>query len=191
MEVFETAIPEVKIIRPVRHEDARGFFCESFNRRDLLALGIGIDFVQDNYLHSAMSGTIRGLHYQLAPSAQDKLLQVVRGSVIDVALDLRAGSTTFGRHVRTLVTAEEGNQILVPAGFAHGFCTLEPETDVIYKVSAYYAPELDRGILWNDPDLGIDWPVGSRDAVLSDRDRRHPRLKDATDLYVSLSRAKR
>jgi dTDP-4-dehydrorhamnose 3,5-epimerase len=179
MQVFSTAIPDVKVLIPVRHRDPRGFFSERYNKRDFAAAGLEFEFVQDNHILSGAAGTVRALHYQLAPFAQDKLLGVLRGAVFDVAVDLRPGSPTFGKHVSLVVSAEEGNQILVPAGFAHGFCTLEPDTEVIYKVTEYYAPDHDRGILWNDPDLRIDWPVREADALLSDRDRRHPRLQDA------------
>jgi len=180
--VTELEIPAVKLITPVKHGDSRGFFSETYNRSDLAAAGITTEFVQDNHSLSGPRGTLRGLHYQLPPFAQDKLLRVVRGSVLDIAVDLRSGSPTFGRHVSVVLSAENWTQVLVPAGFAHGFCTLEPDTEVIYKVSDYYAPEHDRGLLWNDPDLGIEWPVGAEDALLSDRDRKHPRLRDAPDL---------
>ena len=181
LQVFSTALPDVKVVVPVRHRDARGFFSERYNKRELAAAGIALDFVQDNHILSGPVGTVRALHYQLRPFAQDKLLGVLRGAVFDVAVDLRSGSPTFGKHVSVVVSADEGNQVLVPAGFAHGFCTLEPDTEVIYKVTEYYSPQHDRGILWNDPDLGIDWPVPETDALLSDRDRRHPRLRDTSE----------
>lgn len=181
VEVME--IPELKLVVPLRHADDRGYFSETYNRRALLEAGIGLDFVQDNHLLSRKRGTVRGLHYQLPPSAQHKLVRVVRGSVFDVAVDVRRDSPTFGRHVSVVLSAGEGNQLLVPAGFAHGFCTLEPDTEVIYKVTSYYAPDCERGLLWNDPDLDIAWPVSSEEAVLSGRDWRHPRLKDAADLF--------
>ncbi len=180
--VMELEIPDVKLITPVKHGDSRGFFSETYNQRDLAAAGINTKFVQDNHSLSGPRGTVRGLHYQLPPFAQDKLLRVVRGSVLDIAVDVRRGSPTFGRHVSMVLSAEDWTQVLVPAGFAHGFCTLEPDTEVIYKVSDYYAPEHDRGILWNDPDLGIKWPVDAGEALLSERDRKHPRLQDAQDL---------
>ncbi|MEX2445726.1 MAG: dTDP-4-dehydrorhamnose 3,5-epimerase [Dehalococcoidia bacterium] len=183
MTVTPLAIPDVRLITPVRHGDARGFFSETYNRRALAEHGIDIEFVQDNHSLSGPRGTVRGLHYQLPPFAQDKLLRVVRGAVFDVAVDLRRESPTFGQHVSAVLSADEGTQVLVPAGFAHGFCTLEADTEVIYKVSDYYAPDHDRGITWDDPDLGIEWPVGVDEAVLSDRDRRHPAFRDATDLF--------
>jgi len=182
LRVTAMSLPDVKLIVPVRHEDERGFFSETFNQSELERAGINISFVQDNHSLSRPSGTVRGLHYQLPPFAQDKLLRVVRGSVFDVAVDLRRHSPTFGQHVSVILSAEDGLQILVPAGFAHGFCTLEPDTEVIYKVSNYYAPECDRGILWNDPALDIEWPVLA-EAVLSARDQKHPLLSDAADLF--------
>jgi dTDP-4-dehydrorhamnose 3,5-epimerase len=146
--------------------------------------GIDVDFVQDNHSLSRLKGTVRGLHYQAPPFAQHKLVRVVRGSVLDVAVDLRLGSPTYGAHVAAVISAEAWNQILVPIGFAHGFCTLEPDTEVIYKVTDYYSPEHDHGILWNDPELGIAWPVSEAAAVLSPRDRRLPRLKEIASPFV-------
>ncbi|TNC50553.1 dTDP-4-dehydrorhamnose 3,5-epimerase [Rubellimicrobium rubrum] len=172
MQVEELAISGVKILRPKKHGDSRGFFSEVYNRHALGDAGIDIDFVQDNHSLSSERGVVRGLHYQTPPFAQDKLVRVIRGSIIDVAVDLRRSSTTYGKHVTAVLSADEWNQILVPVGFAHGFMTLEPNTEVIYKVSNYYAPEHDKGISWNDPDLGISWPIEERHAVLSDKDRR-------------------
>ena len=172
------AIPEVKLMAPVRHGDHRGFFSEVYNRRALLAEGVDIDFVQDNHSLSTERGTVRGLHFQVPPFAQAKLVRVLRGSAFDVAVDLRRGSPTFGQHVTVTLSAAEGNQILVPAGFAHGLMTLEPGTEVLYKVSDYYAPDHDRGILWNDPVLGIDWPITGPEAVVSDKDLAQPTLAD-------------
>jgi len=183
VEVTPTAIHEVLCITPVRHGDSRGFFSETYNKRALEAAGVALDFVQDNFSRSAERGTVRGLHYQLPPFAQDKLLMVVRGSVLDVAVDIRRGSPTFGQHVSVELSAENGRQLLVPAGFAHGFCTLEPDTEVFYKVTNFYAPEYDRGIIWTDPELGIAWPVEPSAATLSDRDTRHPTLADQPALF--------
>ncbi len=176
MRIEPLDIPAVKLIVPARHGDHRGFFSEVYNRNGLAQAGIDIDFVQDNHSLSAERGTVRGLHFQVPPFAQDKLVRVTRGSVFDVAVDLRRGSPTFGRHATVVLTAREGNQVLVPAGFAHGLMTLEADTEVLYKVSDYYAPSHDRGILWNDPALGIPWPLEEADAVLSDKDRLQPRL---------------
>ncbi|MBP2232962.1 dTDP-4-dehydrorhamnose 3,5-epimerase [Azospirillum agricola] len=183
MDIAALAIPDVKIIHPKKFGDHRGFFSETYSKRAFAAAGLDLDFVQDNQSLSAEVGTVRGLHFQLPPFAQDKLLRVVRGAVFDVAVDIRRGSPTFGQHVCAIISAAEWNQILVPAGFAHGFCTLEPDTEVIYKVTNFYSPEHDRGILWNDPDLGIDWPVEAGKARLSDKDLVHPRLAGAAELF--------
>ena len=183
MDIVELAIPDVKIIRAKKFGDHRGFFSETYSKRVFDDAGLAFDFVQDNQSLSAEVGTVRGLHFQLAPFAQDKLLRVTRGAVFDVAVDIRRGSPTFGRHVSAIVSAAEWNQILIPIGFAHGFCTLEPDTEVLYKVTNFYSPQHDRGLLWNDPELGIDWPVAADKAQLSDKDRKHPRLADLGDLF--------
>lgn len=176
MQIESLDIADVKVLVPRRHGDRRGYFSEVYNQRRLREADIEIDFVQDNHSLSAESGTVRGLHFQIPPFAQAKLVRVVRGSVFDVAVDLRRGSPSFGRHVTMVLSARVGNQILVPAGFAHGLMTLEADTEVVYKVSDYYAPDHDRGILWNDPALGIDWPLTEDKAVLSDKDRAQPPL---------------
>jgi dTDP-4-dehydrorhamnose 3,5-epimerase len=176
--VESLAIPAVKIIRAKKHVDARGFFSETFSQRDLQEAGIDIAFVQDNHVFSAEKGTVRGLHFQTPPFAQDKLVRVVRGAIFDVAVDLRVGSPTYGQHVSALISAEGWNQILVPVGFAHGLVTLEANTEVLYKVSNYYSPEHDKGVLWSDPALECDWPVDEAEALLSDKDKRQPRLAD-------------
>lgn len=178
MDVLETEIPEVKVLVPKRFGDSRGWFSETWNRRTLAQAGIDLEFVQDNHSLSVPAGTIRGLHFQTPPFAQDKLVRVLRGAILDVAVDLRRASTTFGRHVSVRLDASEGLQLLVPAGFAHGFATIEPDTEVFYKVTNYYSPEHDRGLLWNDPDLGIDWGIDPERVLLSDKDRRQPRLRD-------------
>ncbi|HIC81592.1 MAG TPA: dTDP-4-dehydrorhamnose 3,5-epimerase [Kiloniellaceae bacterium] len=183
MDVTSLAIPEVRLIKAVKHGDHRGFFSETYSKRDLAAAGIDADFVQDNQSLSATVGTVRGLHFQIPPQAQAKLLRVVRGAVFDVAVDLRRGSPTYGRHVAVTVSAADWNQIFIPVGFAHGFCTVEPGTEVIYKVSDYYAPEAERGLLWNDPELGIDWPVAADEAVLSPRDSQWPRLRELSRFF--------
>ncbi|MEO3430333.1 dTDP-4-dehydrorhamnose 3,5-epimerase [Pelagibius sp. CAU 1746] len=182
MDVESLAIPEVLLIKPVRHGDHRGFFSETYSKQDFAAAGIGMEFVQDNHSLSAQAGTLRGLHFQVPPRAQAKLLRVIRGSVFDVAVDLRWGSPTYGRHVSAVISAEAWNQIFIPVGFAHGFCTLEPDCEVLYKVSDFYAPEAEQGLLWNDPELGVDWPDGAG-ASLSTRDRSWPGLRDLSRVF--------
>lgn len=171
-------LPEVKLIETPRFGDSRGVFSETYNQRAFSDAGIDSVFVQDNYSLSVAPGTLRGLHFQTHPFAQEKLVRVVRGRILDVAVDIRHGSPTFGKHVSVILSADEGHQILVPIGFAHGLATLEADTEVIYKVSNFYSAEHDKGVLWNDPALGIDWQLGDAEAVLSDKDRRHPLLAD-------------
>lgn len=171
-------IPDVVIFKPKRHGDARGFFSETYSRQTMADLGFDLDFVQDNHAFSATPGTVRGLHFQTGAWAQAKLLRVVRGAVLDVAVDIRRDSPTYGRHIAVEISADAWNQILVPVGFAHGYCTLQENTEVIYKVTNYYAPHHDEGVLWNDPDLGIAWPVDSASANVSGKDRVQPRLAD-------------
>ena len=178
MLVEDTAIAEVKIITPKKFGDARGFFCEVYNRAAFEKAGLHLDFMQDNHSYSAAVGTIRGLHFQTAPFAQDKLVRVARGRVRDVAVDLRRGSPTFGAHVAVELSAANGRQLLVPVGFAHGFCTLEPDCEVLYKVTNLYSAVNDGGLAFDDPALGLDWGVDPAKAVLSDKDRKHPRLAD-------------
>jgi dTDP-4-dehydrorhamnose 3,5-epimerase len=183
MELIETEIPAVKVLVPKKFGDHRGFFSEVYSDKLLAGLGVDARFVQDNHSLSAEKGVVRGLHYQLPPMAQDKLIRVVRGAIMDVAVDIRRGSPTFGRHVSCLLSAENWKQMFVPAGFAHGFATLEPNTEVLYKVTNYYSPSHERGVRWNDPKLGINWHVGEGDAVLSERDRKHPMLAEMSDLF--------
>jgi dTDP-4-dehydrorhamnose 3,5-epimerase len=176
LEIQETAIPEVKVITPRRFGDDRGFFSEVYNRKAFADRGISIEFIQDNHSWSARTGTVRGLHFQSAPFAQDKLVRVVRGRIFDVAVDLRRSSPTFGRSVSVELSAENWRQLLVPIGFAHGFCTLEPDTEVLYKVSNFYSAAHDHGLAWDDPSLGIGWPVRAEEATLSPKDLAHPKL---------------
>jgi dTDP-4-dehydrorhamnose 3,5-epimerase len=183
LQVSRTAIPDVKVIQPVRLADDRGFFSETFNRRSFREHGIDIEWVQDNQVYSDARGTLRGLHYQVRPAAQAKLVRVLRGSVYDVAVDIRRGSPTFGRHVGVLLSASAWNQILIPEGFAHGYCTLEPCTEVFYKVSRHYSAEHERGILWSDPYLGIEWPIEQEELRLSPKDRDLPHLDERTELF--------
>jgi dTDP-4-dehydrorhamnose 3,5-epimerase len=171
------------VIVPKKFGDHRGFFSEVFNRQSLDAAGIGHDWVQDNHSLSVAAGVVRALHYQVPPMGQAKLVRVVKGAVLDVAVDIRRGSPTFGRYVKAILSAENWRQMYVPTGFAHGFVTLEPNTEVIYKVSSVYSPPHERGIAWNDRTIAIDWGVDNDTAVLSDRDRKHPMLADAVDLY--------
>lgn len=178
LQVMATEIADVKLIVPRIHRDHRGFFSETYNKAGLAELGANLEFVQDNHSLSVERGVVRGLHFQIPPFAQDKLVRVIRGSVFDVAVDIRRGSPTYGNHVSRVISAADWNQFLVPIGFAHGFCTLEPNTEVIYKVTNYYSPEHDRGMLWNDPDLGIAWPIGDTEAALSEKDRALPRFSD-------------
>lgn len=183
MRVFASEIPDVKIIKPQKHGDHRGFFSETYSKKALAQEGVQLDFVQDNHSLSVEKGVIRGLHYQIPPFAQDKLVRVIRGAVFDVAVDLRKRSPTFGKHISVILCAEDWNQVLVPKGFAHGFCTLEPNTEVIYKVTDYYSPKNERGVLWSDPDLGIHWPVSSSASILSDKDKLLPRFSEIRDFF--------
>jgi dTDP-4-dehydrorhamnose 3,5-epimerase len=166
------------LVTPQKHGDPRGFFSEVYNRRTLRDVIGDLDFVQDNHSLSVEKGTIRGLHFQSPPSAQGKLVRVTRGAVFDVAVDIRRKSPTFGRYISAVLSAENWSQLWIPVGFAHGFCTIEPNTEVIYKVTDYYSAADDRGIAWNDPDIGIEWPVDSRAVSLSDKDTRHPKLSE-------------
>ena len=175
MNIKETLLQNVYILEPAVFHDKRGFFMESYNKRILEQLGIHVDFIQDNHSFSKNAGIIRGLHYQLNPKEQAKLVRVSTGAIFDVIVDIRKNSVTFGKWVSVILSEENKRQVLVPKGFAHGFCTLVPNTNVIYKVDEYYDPEFDRGILWNDPDIGIDWPVSS--PLLSDKDSKLPLLK--------------
>ena len=179
VEVKELELAGVYEITPQRFGDDRGFFSETYSAPDLAAAGIDLIFVQDNHSLSRAAGVLRGLHYQLPPFAQDKLVRVVHGAIFDVAVDIRKNSPTFGRWLGLEVSAEKWNQILVPRGFAHGFVTLVPDTEVVYKVTERYAPEYDRSIRFDDPAIGIDWPVPAAGITLSDKDRGAPLLADA------------
>jgi dTDP-4-dehydrorhamnose 3,5-epimerase len=179
VEVKELELAGVYEITPQRFGDDRGFFSETYSAPGLVAAGIDLIFVQDNHSLSRAVGVLRGLHYQLPPFAQDKLVRVVHGAIFDVAVDIRKNSPTFGRWLGLEVSAEKWNQILVPRGFAHGFVTLVPDTEVVYKVTERYAPEYDRSIRFDDPAIGIDWPVPAAGITLSDKDRGAPLLADA------------
>ncbi|MHA0856170.1 dTDP-4-dehydrorhamnose 3,5-epimerase [Paenibacillus sp. CMAA1364] len=177
MKVTPLQLLGASIIEPNVHGDSRGYFMESYNDAVLQQQGIKFNFIQDNQSLSAEPGVLRGLHYQLNPKAQTKLIRVLTGAIYDVIVDIRRNSPTFGQWVGVILSEYNHRQLLVPQGFAHGFCTLVPNTQVFYKVDEYYSPEHDRGILWNDPALGIDWPTTS--PILSDKDQRHPLLQDA------------
>lgn len=180
MKIERLEIPDVLLVIPAKQTDSRGFFSETFRADLLLARGIAAAFVQDNHVWSTQRGVLRGLHYQLPPRAQGKLVRCSRGAILDVRVDIRAGSPTFGRHVSVELSAANWRQLWVPPGFAHGYVTLTDDCEVIYKVTDYYAPDCDRGIAWDDPDLGIDWRFSAADLVLSDKDRKQPLLKDVS-----------
>jgi dTDP-4-dehydrorhamnose 3,5-epimerase len=184
VDVTSTRLPDVKLIRPARHGDERGYFSEVWNRDRFAAAGLHFDWVQDNQSRSARAGTLRGLHFQTPPFAQAKLVRVLRGTILDVAVDLRRGSPWYGQHVLVELTSEAWTQILVPRGFAHGFLTLEPDTEVIYKVDAPYSAAHDAGVAWDDPDLAIPWPVTADAITLSDKDRRQPAFRELPGLFT-------
>lgn len=184
IEVEPTALPDVKTVKPKRFGDIRGFFSEVYNKRAWADAGISLEFLQDNHSLSGTAGTVRGLHFQTEPFAQDKLVRVTRGRILDVAVDVRRSSLTFGQHIAVELSAENWLQLLVPVGFAHGFCTLEDNTEVIYKVTNYYSGAHDKGVAWDDPALGIAWPVAAAEATLSDKDRQLPRLAECLDVFA-------
>ncbi len=177
LDIQPTALPGVLILTPRRFGDARGFFSESWNAKRMAEHGLHFDFVQDNHSLSAQVGTVRGLHFQSPPHAQDKLVRCGRGRLFDVAVDIRKGSPTYGQWVGEELSFENGRQLLVPAGFLHGFVTREPDTEICYKCTDYYAPECDGAVRWDDPDIGIDWGIAG-EAVLSDKDAAAPLLAD-------------
>lgn len=184
LSIESSALFDVKIVETGIFSDQRGYFTEIYNQQAFIAGGIAETFVQDNMSLSIHAGTIRGLHYQLPPFAQAKLVRVGRGRILDVAVDLRHSSSTFGRHVAIELSATNRRQLFIPVGFAHGFCTLEPNTEVYYKVSAPYSQTHDRGLAWDDPTLGIAWPVAAESAILSNKDTQHPRLASlAAELF--------
>jgi dTDP-4-dehydrorhamnose 3,5-epimerase len=184
MQVLSSHFRDVKLLRPERHIDNRGFFSETYNKQAFARVGIHNEFLQDNHSLSRGKGVVRGLHFQTPPHAQAKLLKVLRGAIFDVVVDIRIGSPTFGQHIATVLSSEDWNQIFIPAGFAHGFCTLQAETEILYKVDHYYAPAHDRGIRWNDPALGIAWPIAALEAELSEKDRKLPMLSELPPIFT-------
>jgi dTDP-4-dehydrorhamnose 3,5-epimerase len=183
MDIRSFEIQGPLLLTPHKHVDARGFFSETF-RQDLFDAAAGtVRFVQDNQSYSARRGTLRGLHYQAPPHVQGKLVRVVRGEIFDVVVDIRHGSPSFGRHVGVVLSAETGNQFWAPPGFLHGFCTLVDDTEVLYKASDYYSPECDGAVAFDDPDLGIDWPLTGAELSVSDKDRRAPRLRELQPIF--------
>jgi dTDP-4-dehydrorhamnose 3,5-epimerase len=169
-------VPEVLLITPQKFTDNRGYFAETYQATDFAELGIRCSFVQDSQALSIQSNTVRGLHFQRPPMSQAKLVRVLRGRIFDAVVDIRRGSPTYGRWCAATLTAEGGEQLFVPHGFAHAYCTLEPNTEVFYKVDNLYSKECDGGVLWNDPAIGISWPVAERDAIMSEKDRNLPLL---------------
>jgi len=176
MKVERLSIPDVILVTPPKFGDARGFFSETYSAARFAEAGIALPFVQDNQSLSSQKGVVRGLHCQVSPNVQGKLVRVLRGAIWDVAVDIRLGSPTYGRHAAAVLSAENWSQLWVPGGFLHGFCTLEPDTEVVYKVTAPYDRAAERGVIWNDPDLALPWPVSPGEAVLSDKDTVLPRL---------------
>ena len=184
MIVGPTDIPGVLLITPPRFLDDRGFFSETWNERGFIEAGIRGPFVQDNHARSADRGVVRGLHLQIAPNAQGKLIRVVRGAIWDVAVDIRHGSPTYGRHASVVLSVENWQQLWIPAGLLHGYCTLEPDTEVIYKVTAPWDRQAERGVIWNDPALAIPWPIAPSEAILSDKDRSLPLLAECGEWHT-------
>ncbi len=184
MEIEQTPLRDLLILTPKRFGDNRGFFCESWNRNTFAQHGLEFDFVQDNHSLSQKTGTLRGLHYQTPPHAQDKLVRCGRGRLFDVAVDIRKGSPTFGKWFGVELSFENGKQLLVPKGFLHGFISLEPDTEIVYKCTDFYAPDCDAAIRWDDPLIGVDWPTGNSQPILSEKDINAPHLADIDSPFV-------
>ena len=181
MNKLNTPLKDLIILEPKVHQDHRGFFVETYNKNTLSHLGIELNFIQDNHSMSVQKGTLRGLHFQNPPKAQSKLIRCLRGSIFDVAVDIRQNSPTFKQWFGIILSAENKTQLLVPKGFAHGFMTLEENTEVAYKVDELYSPEHDRSIIWNDPDIMINWPL--ENPILSEKDLKAPTLKLVSNLF--------
>jgi dTDP-4-dehydrorhamnose 3,5-epimerase len=179
--ILETKFKDAILIEPKVFGDHRGFFMESYNEETYKKNGIDMNFIQDNHSLSQQAGTLRGMHYQLQPKAQSKLIRVTRGAIYDVIVDIRKSSPTYGQWQGFILSAENKRQLLVPKGFAHGFCTITEDTEVQYKVDELYSPEHDRGIAWNDPTLNVDWP--EKNPILSDKDKTHPTLAEAENNF--------
>ncbi len=182
--VEETALPGVVVLMPKRFGDDRGFFCESWNKDRMAAAGLDYDFVQDNHSVSAAVGTLRGLHYQAPPHAQDKLVRCGRGRLYDVAVDIRVGSPSYGQWIGVELSFENGKQLLVPKGFLHGFVTREPDTEIVYKCTDFYNDAADGAVRWDDPAIGIDWDLGGTEPVLSPKDRTAPLLSQIGTVFT-------
>ncbi len=183
LEVKSLEIPEIKLFRAERREDRRGYVVSTYNKAFFGSLGVHTDFVHENHCFSHRRGTVRGFHYQLPPYGQAKLIRVTRGRILDVNVDLRKGSPTFGRHVKAELTPEGWNQILVPVGFAHCYCTLEDDTEVIFKLGSPFAPRHAVGLAWNDPDLGVTWPITPDEAIVLERDLDRPHFSELTQFF--------
>lgn len=181
MKIIKTKLDGVVIIEPDVFGDNRGFFMESWNKKKMTEAGLDYDFVQDNHSKSTVKGTLRGIHFQKGDKAQAKLVRCVKGSVLDVAVDLRRNSPTFKQWVGVKLSEENKKQLLIPRGFGHGFVTLTDDVEFLYKADNYYDPEADAGIRWNDPDIGVEW--GVEDPILSEKDKKNPFLKDCKDLF--------
>jgi dTDP-4-dehydrorhamnose 3,5-epimerase len=187
MEILRTSLADVRVITPFHHYDARGSFCEVWRDDILESSGVKARFVQENHVVTKAPGTLRGMHFQIGDSAQGKLVRCVKGRILDVAVDIRRGSPTFGRHVVLELSAENWKQLYVPVGFAHGYCTLEPDTNVIYKVTTYYDALAERGFRWNDPHVSVAWPIKEDAVLVSDKDAKLPLLGELPD-YFSYSK---
>jgi dTDP-4-dehydrorhamnose 3,5-epimerase len=178
LNVEPLAVPDVLLLTPRRFHDPRGFFSETWSQTRFAEAGIAGSFVQDNHSVSNTRGVLRGLHCQIGPNAQGKLIRVVRGAIWDVAIDVRRGSTTYGQQAGAELSTENWCQLWIPTGFLHGYCTLTDDTEVIYKVTAPYDPTAERGVIWNDSDLGVTWPIGEAEVILSEKDRILPRFRE-------------